>query len=159
AKYYGTNDYLSVHNHLFPSANTGVAYVRDQPKGVKKEIIDAHQQFLTNSVRVDIFGLKDGGGIDSPLIAPLRPKLPRLGPGRTYLIETVLRTLKLGHPLTQGTVDSNELWVDARVTDDAGVELGRSGGLGSHGEVDPWAHFINVYMLDKDGNRIDRRNP
>ena len=25
--------------------------------------------------------------------------------------------------------------------------------------VDPYAHFINVYMLDKDGNRIDRRNP
>src|SRR5262249_49443868 len=26
-------------------------------------------------------------------------------------------------------------------------------------EVDPWAHFINILMLDKDGNRIDRRNP
>ena len=23
----------------------------------------------------------------------------------------------------------------------------------------PTAHFINVYMLDRDGNRIDRRNP
>jgi tetratricopeptide (TPR) repeat protein len=31
--------------------------------------------------------------------------------------------------------------------------------LGAHREVDPWAHFVNVYMLDKDGNRIDRRNP
>jgi tetratricopeptide (TPR) repeat protein len=37
--------------------------------------------------------------------------------------------------------------------------LGRNGGLGEHREVDPWAHFINVYMLDRDGNRIDRRNP
>jgi hypothetical protein len=25
--------------------------------------------------------------------------------------------------------------------------------------VDPWAHFVNVYMLDRYGNRIDRRNP
>jgi hypothetical protein len=25
--------------------------------------------------------------------------------------------------------------------------------------VDPWAHFVNVFMLDRDGNRIDRRNP
>jgi tetratricopeptide (TPR) repeat protein len=25
--------------------------------------------------------------------------------------------------------------------------------------VDPWSHFINIYMLDRDGNRIDRRNP
>ena len=37
--------------------------------------------------------------------------------------------------------------------------LGRNGGLGPHREVDPWAHFLNVYMLDRDGNRIDRRNP
>ncbi len=27
------------------------------------------------------------------------------------------------------------------------------------GSVDPFSHFINVYMLDRDGNRIDRRNP
>ena len=40
-----------------------------------------------------------------------------------------------------------------------GPIIGRSGGLGAHREVDPWAHFVNVYMLDKDGNRIDRRNP
>jgi tetratricopeptide (TPR) repeat protein len=24
--------------------------------------------------------------------------------------------------------------------------------------VDPWAHFVNVYMLDREGRRIDRRN-
>jgi tetratricopeptide (TPR) repeat protein len=24
--------------------------------------------------------------------------------------------------------------------------------------VDPWSHFLNVYMLDRDGNRIDHRN-
>ena len=37
--------------------------------------------------------------------------------------------------------------------------VGRSGGLGPYREVDPWSHFINVFMLDRDGNRIDRRNP
>jgi tetratricopeptide (TPR) repeat protein len=26
-------------------------------------------------------------------------------------------------------------------------------------EVDPWSHFVNVFLLDKDGNRIARRNP
>ena len=26
-------------------------------------------------------------------------------------------------------------------------------------EVDRWSHFVNVYMLDREGNRIDRRNP
>ena len=37
--------------------------------------------------------------------------------------------------------------------------IGRSGGMGADGSVDPYSHFINVYMLDRNGNRIDRRNP
>jgi tetratricopeptide (TPR) repeat protein len=64
----------------------------------------------------------------------------------------------VGHPFTQGTVDSNEVWADAKVSSGS-TTIGRSGGLGEHKEVDPWAHFVNVYMLDRDGNRIDRRNP
>ena len=36
--------------------------------------------------------------------------------------------------------------------------IGRSGGTGPHRETDPWAHFVNVYMLDRHGRRIDRRN-
>ncbi len=154
AQYFNpTNNTLSIHDHLFPAANTGVAHLRGQP-----DIVKAHQAFLKGTVRVDIFGVKEGGTVDSPLIAPLRPQVPALKPGKTYLLETVLRTLKLGHPFTQGTVDSNEVWVDAQVRS-GGRTLGRSGGLGAYNEVDPWSHFVNVYMLDKDGNRIDRRNP
>jgi tetratricopeptide (TPR) repeat protein len=88
----------------------------------------------------------------------LRPGVPALKRGHKYLLEVVLRTLTLGHPLSQGTVDSNEIWVDAEAYDGQNI-IGRSGGLGSCNEVDPWSHFINVYMLDKDGNRIDRSNP
>src|SRR4029077_11160462 len=51
-----------------------------------------------------------------------------------------------------------EVWSDAKVSSGAKL-IGRSGGLGNHKEVDPWSHFVNVYMLDRDGNRIDRRNP
>src|SRR5678809_1698117 len=109
-------------------------------------------------MRVDIFGVKGGGAIDSPLSAPLRPQVAALQPGKKYLLEVVLRTTKLGHPFTQGTVDSNEVWTDAKVSSGAKV-IGRSGGLGDHKQVDPWSHFVNVYMLDRDGNRIDRRNP
>ncbi len=158
AKRYGTNEFTSVHNHLFPSANTGVAHVRDQPEAVKAEVIRKHQEFMKDTVRIDIFGVKEGGGIDSPLIAPIRPTVPTLKPGATYLIEAVIRTVGVGHPLTQGTVDSNELWVDAAVTDAGGRIHGRSGALGTFRETDPWSHFVNVYMLDRDGYRIDRRN-
>jgi hypothetical protein len=36
--------------------------------------------------------------------------------------------------------------------------IGRSGAMGEEGDVDPWAHFVNAYLLDREGNRIDRRN-
>ncbi len=144
---------LKVHNHLFPGANTGIAHIRGQP-----EIVQKQQDFLKDVARVDLFAIKEGGAIDSPLTAPLRPQVPALKPGKTYLLEVVLRTLKVGHPLTQGTVDSNEMWVDAKVASGART-LGRSGGFGAAREVDPWSHFINVYMLDREGRRIDRRNP
>ncbi len=145
---------LSVHDHLFPSANTGIAWLRNRP-----DVIEAHQQFLKGVMRVDVFGVREGGEIDGALVAPLRPKVPTLVPGERYLLETVVRTLKMGHLFTQGTADSNEIWLDVTVTSGKRV-IGRSGALDpdSGNEVDPWAHFINVFMLDKDGHRIDRRN-
>lgn len=146
-------DTLKIHNHLFPAANTGLAWLRNSPETVK-----THQDFLKGTMRVDIFGVKDGGTIDGTLHAPLRPEVPTLEPGRTYLLETVIRTLKLGHLFTQGTVDSNEVWLDVTVTS-GGRVIGRSGGMDEDRGVDPWSHFVNVFMLDKDGNRIDRRNP
>ncbi|MCA9018928.1 MAG: hypothetical protein KDA74_02210, partial [Planctomycetaceae bacterium] len=152
AKQFAATERSSIHNHLFPGANTGLAWLKDDTVA-----LTAHQDFLKDIVRVDIFGLKEGGEIDGNLIAPLRPEIPRLQPGRTYLLETVVRTLKLGHPFTQGTADSNEIWLDVTVTS-GGKVVGRSGAMDSQMEVDPWSHFINVFMLDKDGNRIDRRN-
>ena len=142
-----------IHDHLFPGANTGLAAIR-----YDTNTISAEEGFLKGSLRVDILGIKEGGTIDAPLVAPLRPKVPALKRGGRYLLEVVLRTMKVGHPFSQGTVDSNEIWVDTAMRRGREV-IGRSGGLGPHREVDPWSHFINVYMLDRDGNRIDRRNP
>ncbi|MFO0922039.1 MAG: hypothetical protein U0905_06055 [Pirellulales bacterium] len=34
--------------------------------------------------------------------------------------------------------------------------IAQSGGRDSKGEVDRDAHFMNVFMLDRDGNRINR---
>lgn len=144
---------LMVHSHLFPAANTAIAHMRGA-----NDIVAVHQKFLQNCVRVDLFGIKEGGNIDGALTAPLRPATVQLKPGQTYLLEVVLRTLTLGHPFTQGTVDSNEAWVDVNVASGNQI-IGRSGGLGAQKAVDPWAHFVNVYMLDRNGNRIDRRNP
>jgi tetratricopeptide (TPR) repeat protein len=144
-------DQLSIHNHLFPAANTGLPFLRNDADTLKAE-----QDFLTGVARVDIFGVKTGGAIDGALQGPLRPAVPALRPGSTYLLETVVRTLKVGHPLTQGTADSNEVWLDVTATS-GGRVIGRSGAL-DNGEVDPRSHFINVYMLDRNGRRVDRRN-
>lgn len=152
ARDFGLTGKLSVHDHLFPSANTGIAWVKGSDETVKR-----HEQFLIGTSRIDIFGIKENGSVDGPLHAPLRPTLPTLKPGQKYLLETVIRTLKMGHHLSQGTVDSNEIWVDIKVTSGDQV-IGRSGGMDEKQEVDRWSHFINVFMLDGEGNRVNRRN-
>ena len=154
ARRFDDSDELKVHDHQFPAANTALPELLHYPSWVNQ----AHLKFLDGVVRVDLFGLKEGGVIDGKLIAPLRPTVPALVPGQRYLLEAVIRTVKMGHPLTQGTVDSNELWLDVVLKSGTRI-VGRSGGLNDTGAVDPWSHFVNVYMLDRNGNRIDRRNP
>jgi tetratricopeptide (TPR) repeat protein len=146
---------LAVHDHMFPSANTAIPHLEGMPEWVNAK----HDKFMNGFIRVDLFAIKDGGTIDSPLIAPLRPEVPALVPGRSYMLDAVIRTLKVGHIFSQGTADSNEIWLDVKITSGDRV-IARSGGINSSdGEVDPWSHFVNMYMLDRDGKRIDRRNP
>jgi tetratricopeptide (TPR) repeat protein len=164
-----------VHDHFFPGANVGLPWILSlMPEHAAhadgfRQANEQNADFLRGtdpegkdrSLRIDLFGLKEGGTIDSPLIAPLRPQLPKLKPGKNYLVEVVVRTVGMGHPFTQGTVDSNEVWVD--FTAKAGDKvIGRSGALArpdENGHVDEWAHRLNVLMLDRHGNRVNRRNP
>jgi tetratricopeptide (TPR) repeat protein len=153
ARALATGGARSVRDHLFAAANTAVPHMLGLPETANGPRVSR----MRGAARIDIFGLKEGGGIEGRLYAPLRPVLPELRPGGRYLLEVVVRTLGVGHELTQGTADSNELWLDLSVR--AGERLiGRSGALGTDGDVDPWAYFLNAYLLDRDGNRIDRRN-
>lgn len=160
-----------MHNHRFPGSNTGLfTLLKDDPRykdhaaGFQKSV-DVQAEFLRGKteadrkVRIDLFGLKPGS-LNGPL-SVLRPELPKLQPGRSYVVEVVVRTLGVGHPLTQGTVDSNEIWVDFKAAA-GGREIAHNGALANPdetGPVDPWSHLINVLMLDRNGNRINRRNP
>jgi tetratricopeptide (TPR) repeat protein len=153
AQYFNSSAELKVHDHMFAAANTAIPHMLGLPEHVN----EAHRNFLSGAMRVDIFGLKQGGHINASLTAPLRPEVPVLEPGRQYILETVIRTLKPGHLFTQGTADSNEVWMDVTVSSDGRV-IGRSGALAEDGRVDPWSHFANAYVLDRHGNRIDRRN-
>ena len=144
-----------VHDHMFPSANTAIPVMVDMPNA--EETIAKHQEFLEGVMRLDLFGLKKGGRIDGELVAPLRPAQPELEPGEAYLLEAVLRTVKMGHIFTQGTSDSNQVWVEVTATC-GGQVIGQSGEMNEEGEVDPWSHFVNSFVLDREGNRISRRN-
>ncbi len=171
-----------VHDHFFPGANTGLPYLlsrlpeyASQADGlraaVRKNADFLRGNYLQDerdhvraprdaSLRIDLFALKEGGTIDGQFLGPLRPQLPKLKPGKSYLVEVVIRTVALGHLFTQGTVDSNEVWVDFTATS-KGQIIGRSGALArpdDTGPVDEWAHFLNVLMLDRHGQRINRRN-
>ena len=101
---------------------------------------------------------EDGGAIDGALSAPLRPDVPTLRPGATVPGRDRRPHAQGRPPVHQGTVDSNEIWVEVTATS-GGRVIGRNGGDRRDGRVDPYAHFINVYMLDRKGDRIDRRNP
>jgi len=143
----------TVHNHQFAAANTAVPVMLGRPA----EENQARRKMLAKAARVDIFGIREEGKVDGQLHAPLRPQLPVLKPGRPYLLETVVRTLGVGHEMTQGTADSNELWLDVTVTSGDRI-IGRSGAMDSRRDVDPWAYYLNAYLLDREGNRIERRN-
>jgi tetratricopeptide (TPR) repeat protein len=163
-----------VHDHMFPAADTGLAALLalDPKKAENRQAfesaLEAEKRFLRGSdpegkdrpLHIDLFGIKSGGRIDGGLTV-LRPDLPKLKPGETYLVEVVLRTLNVGHIFPQGTADSNEIWVafEARSGDRL---IGRSGamtGPDDSGKVDEWSHFVNALVLDRNGNRINRRNP
>lgn len=150
----GSNDKFSIHDHTFAAGNTGLPALR----GYLTEVEDKHKKFLEGTMRVDIFAVKENASVDGKLLGPIRPDVPTLKPGSQYLLETIVRTLKVGHEFTQGTVDSNEVWLEVSLQSGDRL-IGQSGGMDAKGEVDRRSHFINVFMLDRNGNRINRRNP
>ncbi|MHC4832907.1 MAG: multiheme c-type cytochrome [Planctomycetota bacterium] len=147
----------TIRDHLFPGGNPAIACL--DGRADCRPLVEELQAFNEGTIRLDLVALREDGVVDGRLIAPLRPEVPAVEPGRRYLLEAVVRTLAIGHALTQGTADSNQVWLDVVLRDGRGRVLGRSGGMSDAGEVDPWSRFFNVFLLDRDGRRIDRRNP
>ena len=142
----------SIHDHQFLGGNTGVTWFKNLPDATA-----AQTRFLQDAVRVDLFGVRERDSQERKLHAPLRPVVPALTPGRDYLFETVVRTLKIGHRFTEGTSDSNQVWLEVTVRNGTRI-VAHSGRLNSNREVDPAAHFFSAFMVDRNGNRIVHRN-
>jgi len=146
---------LTVHDHAFAAANTAIPVMAEFEDA--DHAVAARLDFLRRAARIDIFGLRLGGTVNGELLAPIRPVLPEVASGGRYLVEIVIRTTGIGHHLTQGTIDSNQLWLDVTASS-GGATIGRSGARDITGRVDPWAHFVNAWIIDREGKRIDRRN-
>jgi tetratricopeptide (TPR) repeat protein len=143
-----------VHGHHFPAANTALAHIF----GLADDVNKAHREMLEGALRLDIFGVREGSDIDAPLIAPIDSVVPALTPGATYLVDVVIRSLRVGHLFTEGTADSNQVWLELLIEQNGRI-IGSSGLLNSSdGSLDPWSHMVNAYVLDRQGKRIDRRN-
>ena len=169
----------SILSHAFPSANTAIGCVVDMsaaamlpevprealPDAMAAEtaedaraaIVAGHAAFNAKTLRVDLFAVREGGAVDGALRV-IGAELPVLEAGRSYLLEVVVRTLDIGHEFTQGTADSNEAWLWARATA-GGAEIGTTGGMNADAALDPWSKMFNAFVIDREGGRIDRRNP
>ena len=71
-----------------------------------------------------------------------------------------MRTRKIGHFFPAGTVDSFDVWLEFSAHDAKGRVLASSGTVADNGRgpVDRSAHFYRSYLLDGEGNPINKRN-
>jgi tetratricopeptide (TPR) repeat protein len=158
AKDFANDGSEMIHDHLFPSANTALHVFEKMPESV---LLD-RQQELKDILRLDVFGFIPGSNIDGPLLRTQSDRQIELSAGEEYIAEVVIRTTKMGHMLPGGTVDSNEIWLSLELWIDNGdgeQKLAESGAIDPKtGDVDLGAHFITAYLLDKQGNKIEKRN-
>ncbi|MGI8743009.1 MAG: tetratricopeptide repeat protein [Bryobacteraceae bacterium] len=98
--------------------------------------------------------LRDVGQIAAPLDAAG----VRFQPGSTVRVDAVVRTRKIGHFFPAGTVDSFDVWLALQASDADGRVIFVSGQVSDNGPVDKSAHFFRSYLLDADGNEINKRN-
>jgi tetratricopeptide (TPR) repeat protein len=138
-----------LHDHVFPAANTALPFIRGD-RETRKKI----EEFLQNKVlTVDAFAIRRG---DELHVLDDRPVAVR--PGETLDVEVVVRTRGIGHPYTNGTADSNEIWVSLEA-ESGGKRFFASGVLGEDGRLDAAADRLSTLVIDEYGEHMDRRQP
>lgn len=145
---------LTVADHLFPGGNTALPFTLADEPG---QWLAEHETFLRDAVTLDVIGFRAGGRVDGEFI-PAHRFPAEAEPGQTYLLELVVRTRTVGHAFTQGTTDSNQVWVELQQRHDERT-VAASGGLDDLGRLDENGTFlVRNYVVDRLGRRIARRN-
>ncbi len=145
-----------VRSHRFLAVNTALPFIRGDEDTVKRV-----EAFLRDEkLRIDIFALHDeasspGSGRTVYALDQTRPVLVA---GKAVVFDVVVRNLGVGHTFPGGTNDSNEAWVEFTVLDDQENVLQQSGFIDENRHVDPAAHYFRALLVDRDGQRINKRN-
>ncbi|MBM3728030.1 MAG: tetratricopeptide repeat protein [Acidobacteria bacterium] len=94
------------------------------------------------------------------LAAPIDAAGASYRPGDTVRVDVVVRTRKIGHFFPGGTVDSFDVWLELTGEDATGKKVFWSGRVEDNGKgpVERGAHFYRSYLLDAEGNMINKRN-
>jgi len=94
------------------------------------------------------------------LAAPIDQAGARFRPGSTIRVDVVVRTRAIGHFFPGGTVDAFDVWLELEGKDAAGRTVFWSGRVedGGKGPVEKGAHFYRSYLLDGEGNHVNKRN-
>jgi Flp pilus assembly protein TadD len=92
--------------------------------------------------------------------APVDRAAPHVAPGTTVRVDVVVRTRRIGHFFPGGTVDSFDVWLELLAHDADGRLMFWSGKVEEEGRgpVEAGAHFYRSYLLDGEGNPINKRN-
>ncbi len=94
------------------------------------------------------------------IAAPLDSARVKVEPGTTVRLDAVVRTKRIGHFFPGGTVDAFDIWLEVVGRDATGRTFFWSGMVEDEGRgpVERGAHFYRSYMIDGDGNHINKRN-
>lgn len=139
-----------VRSHRFLAANSALPALRGDTESIKR--IEANLR--DEKLRLEIFALRRQ---DGELIMNAGENKIYVQPGETIQVDVVVRNLNVGHMFPGGTNDSNEGWIDFKVSMGDEVVF-HNGALNDNRHVDPAAHFYKAVLVDRHGERIDRRN-
>ena len=151
----GPEGALATLSHSFASANTAIPTLAELPGAART--VGECEASLGKSLQVDIVGVRSGGAVDGALVISPTESGP-LNPSTPHVLEVVVRNLAVGHAFTEGTADSNEVWIEVTLADASGQVIAHSGAMAADGSVDPWSKFLNAFVIDRNGVRIERRN-
>ncbi len=139
-----------VRSHRFLAANTALPALRNDVDTIKRT-----EAFLREKkLRLEIFAIHRE---DGRLEMDVHNKNIEVKPGELIQMDVVVRNLNVGHMFPGGTNDSNEGWIDFAVSSN-GDKVFHNGWLGSDRHVDPAAHFYKAVLVDREGERIAKRN-